>query len=191
MFLDLVKQNRSYRGYDHSRKITKEELEELVELTRYCAASANKQVLKFHISYEDAEVDAIQPMTKWAAKLPDLHLPYEGTAPTAFITICVDLSLAPNETAFLRDVGIAAQTILLGAAEKGLGGCMIGSFNKADLTSYLKLPENLSANLVIALGKPAEDIRIVDAADGNTDYYRDETGKVHYVPKRSLQEILI
>ena len=106
--------------------------------------------------------------------------------------ICLDKSIAPNETAFLRDIGIAAQTILLAAAEKDLGGCMIGNFNRAALKELLKLPETVEPNLVVAIGKPAEEVVLTEVgADGNTRYYRDETGTVHYVHKRSLKDILL
>ena len=137
-------------------------------------------------------MDAIQALTKWAAALPQLSLPWPGQCPTGFIVICLDKSIAPNETAFLRDVGIAAQTILLAATEKGLGGCMIGNFNRSALKELIQLPENVEPNLVVAIGKPAEKIVLTEAgADGNTRYYRDETGTVHFVPKRALKDILL
>ena len=192
MLKDLVMKNRSFRGYDETRKLTEEELLEFVDLTRYTASSGNTQPLKYHIAYEKEEVDAIQALTKWAAALPQLSLPYPGQCPTGFIVICLDKSIAPNETAFLRDVGIAAQTILLAAAEKGLGGCMIGNFNRPALKELLRLPENVEPNLVVAIGKPAEKVVLTEAgADGNTRYYRDETGTVHFVPKRALKDILL
>ncbi|MCR5425366.1 MAG: nitroreductase family protein [Lachnospiraceae bacterium] len=188
---ELVLKNRSYRGYDRSRKITKEELLELVDLARICPSSKNGQALKFHIAYEEEEVARIQPTTMWAGALPELHLPYPGTEPVAFIVICIDTQLAPNEAVFVRDVGITAQTMLLGAAEKGLGGCMIGSFKRADLIEAIGLPEHLSPNLVIALGKPAEEIILTQVPEnGSTNYYRDEAG-IHYVPKRSLEDLLV
>ena len=192
MLRDLVIKNRSFRGYDESRKITQEELLGFVDLTRYTASSANTQPLKYHIAYKKEEVDAIQALTKWAAALPQLSLPHPGQCPTGFIVICLDRGIAPNETAFLRDVGIAAQAILLAAAEKGLGGCMIGNFNRAALKELLKLPEDVEPNLVVAIGKPAEEVVLTEVGpDGNTRYYRDETGTVHYVPKRSLKDILL
>ena len=169
MLKDLVIKNRSFRGYDESRKITQEELLGFVDLTRYTASSANTQPLKYHIAYKKEEVDAIQALTKWAAALPQLSLPHPGQCPTGFIVICLDRGIAPNETAFLRDVGIAAQTILLAAAEKGLGGCMIGNFNRAALKELLKLPEDVEPNLVVAIGKPAEEVVLTEVGpDGNT-----------------------
>ena len=101
------------------------------------------------------------------------------------------MSIGSGTTRFLRDIGIAAQTILLGAVEKGLGGCMIGSFRKPELKELLSLPEEIEPNLVLALGKPAEKVVLTEvSADGDTTYYRDEND-VHYVPKRKLEDLIL
>lgn len=192
MLRDLVLKNRSYRGYDESYRFSREELLDFVDLARQTAASANIQPLKYHIAYEKEQVDQIQPLTRWAGSLPQLNLPYPGTRPTAFITICQDMNIGSNPTSFLPDVGISAQTILLAATEKGLGGCMIGSFEKAELKTLLDLPEYIEPKLVIALGKPAEEIILTEPKeDGSVKYYRGEDGKTHYVPKRKLEDIIL
>ena len=190
-FKELVEKNRSYRGYDESYRFTKEQLEDYVDTTRFTASSVNMQPLKYFIAYEKEMVDTIQAMTKWARALPDLDLPYKGKRPTGFIVICQDTNISPNTQRFMKDVGIVAQTILLQATEEGLGGCMIGNFQPEEVSKTLNFSENLVPLLIVALGKPDEDIIIVDVEeDGNTNYYRDEED-VHYVPKRSLKDILI
>lgn len=191
MLKDLVLKNRSYRGFDESRPVTREELAGLVELTRYTASSMNKQPLKYYIACEKTETEQILALTRWAGALPELQLPYPGTHPTGFIVICQDKEIHPGAGVFARDVGIAAQTILLAAAEKDLGGCMIGSFQREALKTLLRLPESIEPQLVLAVGKPAEHIVLADVGpDGNTDYYRDAAG-THYVPKRPLSDLLL
>jgi len=191
MLRELVEKNRSYRGYDESRRISKEELMELVDLTLYTASGTNKQPLKFYLAWEKEVVDKIQPLTGWAMGLPHLTLPHPGKCPTAFIVICHDKSVSDNISASQRETGAMAQTILLGAVEKGLGGCMIGSFQKAELMKTLGLAENLPPVLLVALGKPDETVKIVPVGeDGSTAYYRDEND-VHYVPKRALEDIIL
>lgn len=189
-FREIVVANRSYRGYDESFRFTKEKLLEYVDLTRYTASSINIQPLKYYIAYEKSEVDTIQKMTKWARALPDRNLPYEGKRPTGFIIICQDTDLFANTNRFMKDVGIVAQTILLQAVEDDLGGCMIGNFNPDEVKATLNLSDNLVPLLIVALGKPAEEIVITDVKDNNTNYYRDEND-VHYVPKRALEDIVI
>lgn len=189
-FKELVKRNRSYRGYDESYRFTKEQLEDYVDTTRFTASSVNMQPLKYFIAYEKEMVDTIQAMTKWARALPDLDLPYVGKRPTGFIVICQDTDIAPNTQRFMKDVGIVAQTILLQATEEGLGGCMIGNFKPEEVSETLGFSENIVPLLIVALGKPDEEIVITDVKENGTNYYRDEND-VHYVPKRSLEDILI
>ena len=190
-FKELVKRNRSFRGYDESYRFTKEQLEDYVDTTRYTASSVNMQPLKYFIAYEKEMVDTIQKMTKWARALPDLDLPYVGKRPTGFIVVCQDTNISPNTERFMKDVGIVAQTILLQATEEGLGGCMIGNFKKEEVMETLKFDDNLVPLLIIALGKPDEEIVITEIPEsGSTNYYRDKED-VHYVPKRSLGDILI
>ena len=191
MLKDLIVRNRSYRSYDESRRVTREELLELVDLTRFTASGVNRQPLKYRIVWEKEAVDALQALTKWGAMLPHLQLPPPGMCPTGFIVICQDTAITPNLKGCLIDVGIVAQTMLLAAVEKGLGGCMIGNFRPEAVSAQLDLPENMYPQLVVAIGKPAEEIRLTAVGeDGKTAYYRDENG-VHCVPKRSLEDILL
>lgn len=190
-FKELVLKNRSYRGFDHSRKVTREELLEMVDCARLSASSVNKQPLKYFLAYEPNVVDAIQPITKWGRALPEMVLPHPGKEPTAFIVICLDKTISDNEKTFTRDMGIVAEAILLSAVDQGLGGCMIGNFSRSVLRETISLPEDLEPLLVVAIGKPEEEIVLTDLPeDGSTAYYRDEND-VHYVPKRKLEDIVL
>ena len=95
------------------------------------------------------------------------------------------------EESTLRELVIAAQSIILGATEKGLGGCIVGSIKRDAPQKALQIPEHFEILLVIALGKPAETFMIEDVgADGDIKYWRDENG-VHHVPKRSLDDLIV
>lgn len=191
MVKDLIIKNRSYRGYDENYTFTRDQLMNYVDGARFCASSVNIQPLKYFIAWEKADVNKIQCRIKWARQLPQMTLPHPGMCPTGFIVICQDKNISNNLNRFIKDIGIVAQSILLMAAEEGLGGCMIGNYDALDVREGLGLPENLQPMLVIALGKPAETIILTDVKeDGNTAYYRDEND-VHYVPKRSLEDLLI
>lgn len=68
---------------------------------------------------------------------------------------------------------------------------MIGNFNPDEIQQALDLADRFIPVLLIALGKPDEQIVLTEVGeDGVTDYYRDEND-IHYVPKRSLQDILL
>ena len=191
MFLDLVKQTRSHRGFRQDRKVTRQELEHLVECARFTPAARNDQVLKYYLAEKPETVAAIQPLTKWAGALAELHLPRKGAEPVAYIVICLDGSLAENPAPYQRDVGIVAQTMLLAAAEMGLNGCMIGSFAAGELREKLGLPEAIKPQLLLALGEGTDRIVITDVGeDGSTTYYRDAED-IHYVPKRTLEQLIL
>ena len=191
MFLDLVKQARSHRGFRQDRKVTRQELEHLVECARFTPAARNDQVLKYYLAEKPEEVAAIQPLTKWAGALAELHLPRKGAEPVAYIVICLDGSLAENPAPYQRDVGIVAQTMLLAAAEMGLNGCMIGSFAAGELREKLGLPEAIKPQLLLALGAGTDRIVMTDVGEeGCTTYYRDAED-THYVPKRTLEQLIL
>ena len=123
----------------------------------------------------------------WAGYLKEWIGPEEGERPTAYIVILKDKSLMK---ALSLDDGIVAQTICLGAADKGIGTCMIGSIKREELKGILNINDDFDISLVIALGYPNENIIIEDIKDGNFKYWRDEKEN-HYVPKRPFEEIII
>lgn len=191
MFKELVKKNRSFRGYDESRRITKEELMEFVDCARFAPSTVNRQPFRYLLAYEQEQLDVIQPLTGWARALPQMKLPHHGKCPTAFVVICQDTQWAEDLNRYLRDVGIVAQTMLLAAADAGLGGIMIGNFSPKKLSEALNLPEHIVPMLIVAFGKPDETIVLTEAQEGeNLNYYRDEND-VHYVPKRKLEDIIL
>lgn len=191
MIKDLIKKNRSVRGYDISREVTDEELRDMVDCARLSASSVNMQPLKY-VTVNTPEGRAkIIGQISFAAKLSELHLPISGTEPMAYIVICQDENISKSGTGYHKDAGIAAQSITLAAAEMGLGACILGYFSPKEMATSLRLAGNLRPLLVIALGKSIEDIRIVEIEEGeSTDYYRDENG-VHYVPKRRLDDVIV
>ncbi len=185
---DLVLRNRSYRRFDESYRIDRKALVELIGLARCTPSAANRQPLKYILSAERKTNDRIFPCLMWAAYLKDWDGPAPGERPTAYIVTLIDEGITKD---WWCDDGIAAQTILLGAVEKGLGGCMIGSIDKERLRQELAVPVHLKIRLVIALGKPAEQVRLEDLKPGgDIRYWRDEKD-VHHVPKRMLAELIV
>jgi nitroreductase len=187
-FLNLITKNRSYRRFKQDYKIELNELKELVNLARLSASSSNIQGLKFLLSVNSDMNSRIFKYLKWAYYLKSWNGPAEGERPGGYIIVLGDTEI---HSTIDVDVGIAAQSILLGAVEKGLGGCMIGSVNRPGLRKDLKIPDHFQIPLIIALGKPNEQIVLEDVDEtGNIQYWRDEND-VHHVPKRSLDEIII
>jgi len=185
---ELVTKTRSYRRFHQDVSIELETLMELVDLARLSASGANYQPLKYFFSC-DAEKNAlIFPQLGWAGYLTDWPGPPEGERPSGYIIVLGDKNVRAS---FGIDHGIAAQSILLGATEQGLGGCIIASIKKDALRKSLSIPEHYEILLVLALGVPKEKIEIEAVGpDGGIKYWRDEDG-THHVPKRSLDEIIV
>lgn len=188
MIRDLVLKNRSYRRFYQAVPVELETLRELVDLARLSASSGNTQPLKYILSCDPDKNALIFSNLGWAAYLKDWPGPVEGERPSAYIIILGDKDIAQS---FGVNPGIAAQSILLGAAEKRLGGCIIGSIQKPELAQALDLSTHFEILLVLALGKPKETV-VLEAVgpDGDIKYWRDSEG-VHHVPKRPLDEIII
>jgi len=188
MLRDLVEKNRSYRRFDQDVAIDLETLRALVDLARLSASGSNLQPLKFILS-SDPETNArIFPNTRWAGYLKDWAGPAEGERPAAYILILGDTEIRRSIGC---DHGIAAQSIMLGAAERGLGGCMLGALDRKGLREDLDIPERYDILLALALGRPKETVVLEETgADGDIRYYRDDEG-VHHVPKRPLEELIL
>jgi len=185
---DLVLRNRSYRRFHQEVAIEHETLRELVDLSRLSASAANKQPLKYILSCEPQKNAVIFAHIGWAGYLKDWPGPSEGERPSAYIIVLEDTEIKQSLGA---DYGIAAQSIMLGAIDKGLGGCMIANVQRKQLSQAFGIPPRYEILLVLALGKPKETVRVEPVgASGDIKYWRDGAG-VHHVPKRSLDEIII
>ncbi|MBM4055784.1 MAG: nitroreductase family protein [Planctomycetes bacterium] len=188
MLRDLIEKNRSYRRFYQEFAIEKELLETLVDYARLSASAGNKQPLKYILSHDVRKNALIFPHLAWAGYLQDWPGPAEGERPSAYIVILGDTTISKN---FWCDHGIAAQSILLGATEKGLGGCIIGSIQKEGLRDALSIPGEHEILLALALGKPREKVVIESVgSSGDIKYWRDKD-MIHHVPKRALEEIIM
>lgn len=188
MLIDLVKKSRTVRRFYQDQPVEMETLRGLVDLARLAPSGSNMQSLKYYLCNQpDTNAQIFQTLA-WAGYLKDWPGPEEGERPTAYILILGDATI---NKAFGCDHGIAAQTIMLGAAEQGLGGCIIGSIRRAELAGLLHLPPQFEILLVLALGKPKEIVQIDPMPeDGSVKYWRDEQ-QVHHVPKRALDDIIV
>jgi nitroreductase len=188
MIRDLITKNRSRRRFYQDETISTETLRELVDLARLSASGANLQPLKFVLSSDAARNAKIFPQLAWAGYLRKWGGPEEGERPSAYVIVLGDKEIAQS---FGVDHGIAAQSILLGATEKGLGGCIIASIQRDRLRQALEIAPRYEILLVLALGKPREEVRIETVGpEGDIKYWRDSEG-VHHVPKRALDDIIV
>ncbi len=184
---DLVAKTRTYRRFDESKKIDYNVLEQLVDLARLSPSGGNRQPLRFLLYNKPEDCEKIFPKLAWAAYLTDWAGPVKGERPSGYIIILGDKSIAE---VFGVDHGIAAQSIMLGATEAGLGGCIIASLKREAVASDLNIPDNFEILLVLALGQPAETVIIDEIKDNNIKYWRDKENN-HHVPKRNLDDLIL
>lgn len=186
MIRDLIARTRSYRRFDEEYEISHQSLIDLIELARQAGSARNMQPLKYMAVTDKMLCEKIFSCLGWAGYLSDWPGPVKGERPTAYIICLLDTDICSEADV---DLGIASQNILLGAAEKNLGGCRIASLSP-QLKNILQLAPHLVIKLVIALGKPVEKVKLVDAQKNEIKYWRDEH-MTHYVPKRKLDDILL
>lgn len=189
MLKDLVFKCRTYRRFYEDYKIDCETLKELVDLARLSSSAGNNQPLRYILSCDREKNAKIFPYVAWAKYLQDWPGPAEGERPSAYIVMLADKSVPALY--YNWDAGIASEVIMLGAVEKGLGGCIMASVNKAELAKVLNVPEKYEIVFVLSLGKPKEEV-VIDKIPKNGDikYWRDEK-QVHHVPKRELEDLIL
>lgn len=190
MLADLILKNRSYRRFHEDVPVELATLRELIGLARLSASARNLQPLRYILCVDRETNAAVFATLAWAGYLKDWPGPAEGERPAAYIVVLHDTTLG-GQAYIGADQGLAAQNILLGAVERGLGGCIIGSVQRDRLRALLAIPDRYEILVVLALGKPQETV-IVDEVgpDGDIKYWRD-AGQVHHVPKRSLDELIL
>lgn len=186
MLKDLVIKNRSYRRFYQDRAVTCEQLKELINIGRLTASGANRQPVRYILSYDSQKNEDIFQCLRWAGYLEDWDGPEEGEKPAAYIVM-----LEPAGVNAPHDEGIIGQTILLAATEQGLGGCFLANIDRIMLRDILHVEEKYDIKLVIALGYPKEEVVLEEISEtDNIKYYRD-TKKVHHVPKIKLEDLIL
>lgn len=179
----LLRKNRSCRGYDASYEVRADQLRKIIEVNTKIPSAMNQQVLRFRPVLKD-EAEKVLSHIRLGGALPELKLPLPGTEPNAFIVVCSEKSGRYVDI----DLGISAQSMLLKATEIGLGGICIAVFDKEAVAEALNL--SIEPALIIAIGRSAEKIELVDiAAEEPHAYYR--SGGVHYVPKVRLDDLML
>ena len=187
MLRELIKKNRSFRRFDEKNRLSMDFMRSLVDLSRLSPSSKNQQALKFRIIIDQAECDTLFPSLAWAGYIPDWDGPVKGERPSAYIIILGDKLIGSS---FAIDLGISAQSILLGATNEGYGGCMICSVRKENVRRDFILPDHYEILMVLALGKPVEQVVLERIKENNIKYWRDQES-IHHVPKRDLDDIIV
>jgi len=185
---ELIVRNRSYRRFDNSKPLGIDVLRDLVNVARRTPSAGNLQPLKYVLVADRDGCARLFPHLAWAGALKDWDGPAEGERPMAYVIVLCDTAISKDPGC---DHGIACQSMLLAAAERGLGGCMLGAIQREAIRKDFRIPEQHDILLVVAMGFPAETCVLEEARPGgDVRYYRDAQS-VHHVPKRPLDEVIL
>lgn len=188
MLKELVQENRSYRRFKEQKRITYKTMKEIINLARISPSSSNKQPLKYIVLNKKENSKKIFPYLNWAGYLKDWDGPIKGKRPSGYIIVLGDKTISSN---FKTDAGIAMQSILLGATEKKLNGCILGAIDRKSIRNIYNIEEKFEILYVVAIGVPDEEVKLEKLpTNGEIKYWRDKNG-IHHVPKRSLENIII
>ncbi len=184
--LELVTRTRTVRRYQEDKAISLDTLRGLVNLARLAQCGANRQAIRYYLVTNPELREQIFPTLGWAAYLKDWGGPAKGERPAAYIVQVEDEAFPCLRPV---DPGFAAQNLVLGAAEQGLGTCLIDNVKREELAKVLGLPQGWRVLYVVALGVPAETVEIRSVTpEHDIRYWRE--GSCHCVPKRSLEDVI-
>ncbi len=179
MIGELLTKARSYRRFHADMPVPRDTLLALVGAVRLCPSAGNRQRVRLVIVRQPAACDALFSTLRFAAYLRDWQGPAPGERPAAYLIFMTE---EEADTNLAIDIGIAAEAVNLTAAEMGLGCCMLRAFSPRTVGDLVGLA-GWHPQLVMAIGTPAEKVRLTDVTPGgDIRYYRDADG-VHTVPK--------
>jgi nitroreductase len=187
-----IRKRRSVRSFAQD-PIDPGLLEELVAAARLAPSAANLQPLEYVVVTEPTMRQQVFDCLKWAAYTAPRGTPDAGHRPTAYVAVCVRQEyLSPVGSDY--DLGAAVASLVILAADRGLGSCWIKNINYPKVSRLLNLPEGLKLDSIIALGVPAEEPVLVELKPEDSGkevirYWRDDNEQ-QFVPKRALASIL-
>lgn len=184
MIYEKIVRRRTIRKFVKD-SIPKNVLVRCVDAARLSPSGMNRQPLKFVLVDDGELVTDVFATTRWAGYLPDYE-PNLEEMPRAYVLILLDTQIRQNPG---HDAGIAAMSISMVAHDHGVGSCILGAIDRAELRRIFKIPPHLEIIVAVALGYPAEHPIAETVKNGDVKYWLDRNGVLH-VPKRALSDVM-
>lgn len=156
--IEMIKERRSVRKYK-DEKVSRELIEEIVEISRWAPSWANTQVARYTIVDSEAIIeriyaDGVQGFTYNMKTLKNT----KGVMVLSFVKgksgKLYDGLESDGSKWEMFDAGIACQTFCLAAHSKGLGTCIFGVIDSEKVAEIVGLPEGESVGAIITYGYP-------------------------------------
>ena len=159
-FNEVIQTRRSIRKYDASKKVSVDQIKELIQAAIYAPSWKNSQTTRYYVAYSD------EMKVKVADALPGFNVNSTAGA-SAYIISALKANnsgynadgtptteLAHNEWG-VYDLGLHDQNLLLKATEMGLGTLVMGIRDAEALKTIFEIPDDEIIVSVIAVGYPA------------------------------------
>ncbi|MFH1877011.1 MAG: nitroreductase family protein [Candidatus Omnitrophota bacterium] len=184
-FSQLIASRRSIRLFE-PRHIPVSMITNALDAGRLAPSAANLQFIEYLVINEPDLCRRVFPCTRWAGYLAGRRNPSPGHEPVAYLAILINTKKSNNPD--MRDIGAAAQNIMLSLRVNGVGSCWLGNIDRVGLSEILAIPSGYEIDSLIAAGFPAEDPQL-ETDDASVRYWLDEYNQLH-VPKRSIENIV-
>jgi nitroreductase len=175
---------RSIRRFKQ-KKISLNLLKKFVNAARLAPTAANLQPLEYFVINEKDLCNKVFETLSWAGYIKPKWIPSENERPVAYIVVLVK---DPENKWYQRDASLSAENIILTAEENGIGSCILCNVNRKKLKEYLKIPNSIIIDSVIALGYKAEK-SVIEKFKDSIEYWRDDKELMH-VPKKNFKDII-
>ncbi len=156
-FLELVKKRRSVRKFSE-RPVEREKIELCLEAARLAPSACNAQPWRFLVFDEPEKKESLR---RAACSGIYRNSGFIASAPVLVAALSLRGKLLPDLAGRFQgkhypliDLGIAAEHLVLQAAELGLGTCWVGWFNASAVKKLLRLPKGEHPVALIPIGYP-------------------------------------
>ena len=144
---DAIRSRRNVRAFA-DRPIAGEDLDRILEAAWRTPSSSNQQRWDFVVCTDREQLQALSKVWQWA-----------GHVATSAATICLVAPTGQDERqrgSIQYDLGQATMSIMLAAADQGIGSGHASVGDQELARRILGLPEDRSCAWLIALGYPAD-----------------------------------
>jgi nitroreductase len=150
---DALRARRNTREYQ-DRPIDPADLDQILEAGRRSPSSMNTQPWDFIVVTDPSTLERMADLWRWGAHI-------RGAA--AAIALLSPASADPGEReTFAFDLGQASMSMMLAAADLGIGSCHSSVGEQADAREVLGFPEDREAVILLSLGYPARPLAPIE-----------------------------
>lgn len=151
--VEMIMTRTSVRSYDSTRTVSAEQVDTLMRAAMAAPTAMNKQPWQFVVIDDRTVLDTI------AARFPNISM---AAGASVAVAVCGDMSLAiegDGQPYWIQDCSAATENLLLAAHAMGLGAVWCGIYpieeRVKDMSSLLKLPENVIPLALVPVGYPS------------------------------------